>query len=207
MPNPPTVNQIIEDAYSEMLRVARAAQSSLPSFLRTRHAPEDLVQDAVVQMLEEESSPLPYKPEDYVRFAARRLMKIEVVEVSLENEEYENALEEHVTETILLNPQEPSRVEYRSITQHPLYEIWRGILARCSDPDNPKHSRYAGRGIEVCERWRLASNFYLDIEATIGPRPGTQYSLDRYPDPDGNYEPGNVRWATAQEQSDNKGSR
>jgi hypothetical protein len=65
---------------------------------------------------------------------------------------------------------------------------------RCSNPKNNRFNRYGGRGITFCERWKNFDNFYFDM----GERPpGT--TLDRRND-DGNYEPNNCRWATAEVQ-------
>lgn len=84
------------------------------------------------------------------------------------------------------------------LTRHPLYSIWKGIMYRCYKEGN----RYHDRGIRVCEQWHNLRKFISDIESGIGSRPG-QMSLDRV-DNDGNYEPGNVRWATAKTQANNR---
>jgi hypothetical protein len=84
------------------------------------------------------------------------------------------------------------------ISQHPDYRIWAHMIARCYGKQ--VHPRYGGRGITVCERWRYSfPNFIADM----GPRPTTKHSLDRINN-DGNYEPGNCRWATDIEQARNK---
>ena len=87
------------------------------------------------------------------------------------------------------------------ISKHPLHQTWRGMRNRCRNPKNPVYERYGGRGISVCERWDDFRSFLADM----GERPaGT--SLDRWPDPNGNYEPGNCRWATPREQRVNSNS-
>jgi len=80
----------------------------------------------------------------------------------------------------------------------PGYSNWRQMIRRCqNDP------RYVGR-ISVCERWRVETpNAVQNFFADLGPRPSPSHSLDRYPNGAGNYEPGNVRWATAKEQANN----
>jgi hypothetical protein len=85
--------------------------------------------------------------------------------------------------------------------KHPLYGIWKGILSRCYNPARQNFKNYGGRGIKVCDRWR--NSFWAFVE-DVGPRPSAQHSLDRYPDNDGDYEPGNVRWATLWEQGENR---
>ena len=78
----------------------------------------------------------------------------------------------------------------------PEYKIWCGITARCYNPKKRIYKYYGGRGIKMCRRWRHSfPNFLSDIISRIGLRPSQKYSLDRINN-NGNYEPGNVRWAT-----------
>jgi hypothetical protein len=80
----------------------------------------------------------------------------------------------------------------------PTYRTWRAMHTRCRYPTAVGYKNYGGRGIKVCEYWGDFSNFLKDM----GERPsGT--SIDRI-NPDGDYEPGNCRWATAKEQAANK---
>lgn len=72
------------------------------------------------------------------------------------------------------------------------------MLARCTNGKNRRYKDYGGRGIGVCERWYDFANFLADM----GEKP-KGYSLDRI-DVNGDYEPGNCRWATATEQARNK---
>lgn len=76
----------------------------------------------------------------------------------------------------------------------PTYSSWRAMLARCRQPNNNRFQYYGARGIQVCERWLSFENFLEDM----GERPAG-LSIDRI-DVDGNYEPGNCRWATPLEQ-------
>lgn len=82
----------------------------------------------------------------------------------------------------------------------PEYRSWQMMLARCTNPRFHAYRRYGARGVSVCERWRSFENFF----AHMGQRPSRAHSLDRYPNRDGNYEPGNCRWATAEEQQQNR---
>lgn len=74
---------------------------------------------------------------------------------------------------------------------------YRSMLARCSDPNINGYENYGGRGIAVCDRWRESFENFL---ADMGERPGKGMTLDRFPNRDGNYEPGNVRWAPWKDQ-------
>ena len=94
----------------------------------------------------------------------------------------------------------PPRDE-NAVTLLPEYGVWSGMKSRCTYPTMKCWKNYGGRGIKVCERWLNSfENFYADM----GPRPSPKHSIDRFPDNDGNYEPGNCRWATDAEQQANK---
>lgn len=80
----------------------------------------------------------------------------------------------------------------------PIYRTWKGMLQRCYNPKSGSFKYYGGRGITVCERWEIFENFLEDM----GARPADR-SLDRINN-DGNYEPGNCRWATQKEQVSNQ---
>lgn len=83
----------------------------------------------------------------------------------------------------------------------PEYVAWCAMIQRCEYPKHDRWHRYGGRGITICAEWR---NSYEAFLAHVGRRPTPSHSIDRYPNPDGNYEPGNVRWATRSEQAKNK---
>lgn len=91
------------------------------------------------------------------------------------------------------------RVPWSNWIGTPTYRSWAGMLSRCTNQDHDHWEYYGATGIVVCERWRVFGNFLADM----GPRPpGT--SIDRWPDPHGDYEPGNCRWATPKQQMNNK---
>lgn len=81
----------------------------------------------------------------------------------------------------------------------PEYRSWAMMVQRCTNQNHPDARIYSGRGISVCARWRSYDLFLEDM----GVRP-PRTSLDRYPNNDGNYEPGNCRWATPKQQRDNQ---
>lgn len=81
----------------------------------------------------------------------------------------------------------------------PEFEAWHAMKGRCLNPKNPAFRYYGGRGITICEEWK---NDFLAFYNHIGERPDSKLSIDRINN-DGNYEPGNVRWATAKQQANN----
>lgn len=74
------------------------------------------------------------------------------------------------------------------------------MKARCSNPKTPSYPEYGGRGITVCKRWE---NSFEDFLADMGERP-VGMTIDRFPDINGNYEPGNCRWVTVRDQQNNR---
>src|SRR5579872_4320454 len=87
-------------------------------------------------------------------------------------------------------PRQHASVEYRA---------WASMIQRCYNPNHPSFMYWGGRGITVCERWRDYRNFISDM----GRKP-YGFTLDRWPNNDGNYEPGNCRWATHSQQNKNR---
>lgn len=79
-----------------------------------------------------------------------------------------------------------------------LYRSWADLVDRCTRPTHKRYADYGGRGITVCERWRKFENFLADV----GDRPPGM-TIDRI-DNDGNYEPGNFRWADMSTQNRNR---
>lgn len=88
-----------------------------------------------------------------------------------------------------------------SFTRYPVeHAVWCGMWSRCYGDTSPDIRRvWRDRGITVCDRWRVFENFLADM----GPRPSARHSIDRI-DGFGNYEPGNVRWATRLQQARNR---
>lgn len=94
-----------------------------------------------------------------------------------------------------------AKVRHGRSKNDPTYRSWAAMMKRCHNANYENYRHYGGRGIVVCERWRLFENFLVDM----GNRP-SEKTLDRFPDNAGAYEPGNTRWATKKEQAANRRS-
>lgn len=91
------------------------------------------------------------------------------------------------------------RFTRHGMSAHPLYGTWTAIIDRCTNEKRDAYKNYGGRGIKICDEWRHDFPAFLEY---VGERP-EGCTLDRINN-DGNYEPGNVRWANRKTQGSNK---
>jgi hypothetical protein len=85
------------------------------------------------------------------------------------------------------------------------FSIWHDMQRRCHDPRRKYYNNYGGRGIKVCDEWRGPNGFQAFLDH-VGKAPTRKHELDRI-DNNGNYEPGNVRWATRKQNCQNRRKR
>jgi hypothetical protein len=96
-----------------------------------------------------------------------------------------------------------TRMSTHGMSSEPIYKTWAHMVARCKPTASAKdRATYYAMGIRVCEEW-VGKGGFENFLSHIGLKPSPKHSLDRI-DSKGNYEPGNVRWATSQEQYKNR---
>ncbi len=84
---------------------------------------------------------------------------------------------------------------------HPLWSTYYNMKRRCYHKHRKDYKDYGGIGVKVCDEWL---NSFEKFCKDMGPKPGPEYSIDRYPNVNGNYEPNNCRWATPKQQANNR---
>jgi hypothetical protein len=91
----------------------------------------------------------------------------------------------------------------KRLNRDPIYNCWQSIIARCENPKATGYQYWGGRGIKVHGPWHDPAVFKADVEREIGPRPGTDWTIDRL-NVDEDYRPGNIRWLRKVEQPLNR---
>lgn len=98
-----------------------------------------------------------------------------------------------------------SKINYKhGLSKHRLNHVWAGMKQRCFNPKATEYSAYGGRGITVCDEWKNNYESFFNYVSKLQHFDEKGYSLDRINN-NGNYEPGNVRWATLTQQYENRG--
>ena len=94
-----------------------------------------------------------------------------------------------------------SRITHH-MSNEKIYAVWQGMRKRCFSRYHKDYESYGGRGITVCAEWQKSFQAFYDSVSSLQHFGEKGYSLDRINN-DGNYEPGNVRWATQKDQMNN----
>lgn len=90
------------------------------------------------------------------------------------------------------------------LSYHPLYDTWSGIRGRCLNQKKSNYKFYGARGVEMYLPWVNDPQAFIDwVESALGEKPSAEHTIDRIDNEHGHYEPGNLRWATQVEQTNN----
>lgn len=88
------------------------------------------------------------------------------------------------------------------LTNHPIYDVFHGMRARCYNKNKERYPYYGGSGVVICPEWKDNFLAFFEWSMANGWEPGL--TIDRYPNKKGNYEPSNCRWTTDKRQRRNK---
>ena len=103
----------------------------------------------------------------------------------------------------LLSERNISEKSTHRLSKHPLYRKWNSIIHRCYDEKDNSYMNYGGRGIAISPEWRKSPELFIDYVESLSGYGEQGYTLDRV-DNNGDYAPGNLRWADKQTQARNK---
>jgi hypothetical protein len=126
----------------------------------------------------------------------------EVMKLRWADPEYARRIKENLAKHASDGGKASAGTTTHGLSGTPEYTSWKGMKERCLNTRHKKFKNYGARGITVCERWMNSFDNFL---ADMGPKPEPKrdYSIERKNN-DGNYEPGNCKWATQDEQQKNR---